>query len=261
MNRQERLTNLLNLVVERKSLRVEEIVEALHISPATARRDLDYLATQQLVTRTRGGVMTNPTSGEMPMRFRTVHNSDQKTAVAQCAVDLVQPGDVIALNGGTTTTAIGAELGQRVASDYSFSHRPVTVVTNAVNIANDLIIRPQVRVVMTGGVARARSYELVGPLASLIYPHISVDIAFLGATGISVTEGVFTDNESEAAANRALVAVAHKTYAVADSSKIGAYAFAKICSLNKLSGLITDTDIDDDARAALEAAQVHVITR
>ncbi|MDD7464632.1 MAG: DeoR/GlpR family DNA-binding transcription regulator [Actinomycetaceae bacterium] len=260
MNRQERLTKLLDLVVEHKMLRVEDIVRELHISPATARRDLDYLATQQLVTRTRGGVMTNPTSGEMPMRFRTVRNNDQKSAIARLAVDLVHPGNVVALNGGTTTTAIGVELGQRVAADYSFGRRPVTVVTNAVNIANDLIVRPQIRVVVTGGVARARSYELVGPLASLIYPHINVDIAFLGAVGVSVPDGVFTDNESEAAANRALVAVARKAYVVVDSSKIGVGAFAKICALEQVSGVITDSDISSSDRQALAAAGVSVIT-
>ena len=259
MNRQQRLASLLDLVLERSSLTIDELIEELGVSPATVRRDVDYLASQKLITRTRGGVMRNPTSGEAPMRFRTVRNNTQKVGIARKAAELVHPGAVIALNGGTTTTAIGAELISRVTKDFSFSHRPLTVVTNAVNIANDLIVHPQVRVVLTGGVARARSYELVGPLAALIFSHINVDVVFLGAVGITPSGGVFTDNESEAEVNRALVKVSDRVYVVIDSSKIGTAAFARICGSDSIYGLITDENIDADMREAFEELGVKVI--
>lgn len=259
MSRQQRLAALLDLVVERTSLTIDELIAELGVSPATIRRDVDYLATQKLLTRTRGGVMQNPTSSEAPMRFRTVRNNKQKIGIAKKAADLVHPGAVIALNGGTTTTAISAELISKVTKDFSFSHRPLTVVTNAVNIANDLIVHPQVRVVLTGGVARARSYELVGPLAALIFSHINVDAVFLGAVGITPAGGVFTDNESEAEVNRALVAVSERVYVVIDSSKIGLAAFARICGSDSIYGVITDEHIDSDMRAAFEERGIKVI--
>ncbi|MCI6574400.1 MAG: DeoR/GlpR family DNA-binding transcription regulator [Actinomycetaceae bacterium] len=259
MNRQERLSALLDLVVKRKTLHIDEIVQILGVSPATARRDLDFLANQQLVNRTRGGVMANPTSGEIPMRFRMVRFSDAKNKVARKAVSLINPGDVVALNGGTTTTEIGTEIGTVMASDFAFANDVITVVTNAVNIANDLAIRPQVRVVVSGGVVRARSYELVGPLAALILPHISVDKLFLGVTGIDTESGVFTDNEDEAAINQALVHMARETYVVADSSKVGTTAFAKITSWESVSALITDADIAPADAAAIEQHRVKVI--
>lgn len=259
MNRQERLSALLDLVLERKSLHIDEIVQTLGISPATARRDLDFLANQQLVSRTRGGAMANPTSGEIPMRFRMVRYSDAKTQVARAAVKLIKPGDVVALNGGTTTTEIGTEIGLTMAADFAFASDVITVVTNAVNIANDLAIRPQVRVVLSGGVVHARSYELVGPLATLILPHISVDKLFLGVTGIDLHSGVFTDNENEAAVNQALVHMARETIVVADSSKVGATAFAKIASWDSVAAIITDSEVAPRDVAMLENRGVNVI--
>ena len=259
VNRQERLAALLDLVMKRKTLRVDEIVQLLGVSPATARRDLDFLANQQLVSRTRGGVMANPTSGEIPMRFRMVRFSDAKTRVARKAVSLINPGDVVALNGGTTTTEISAEIGAVMASDFAFANDVITVVTNAVNIANDLAIRPQVRVVVSGGVVRARSYELVGPLAALILPHISVDKLFLGVTGIDVELGIYTEDEDEAAVNQALVHMARQTYVVADSSKVRTTAFAKIAGWDSISALITDANIAPADIAAIERRGVSVI--
>lgn len=259
MNRQERLSALLNLVVEKKSVHIDDITEDLGISPATARRDLDYLASQQLVNRTRGGALANPASGDVPMRFRTTRNNDEKERIAAKAVSMIRAGDVIALNGGTTTTELAGAIGVMVSTDYPLAHEFITVVTNAVNIANDLAIRPQVRVVVTGGVARARSYELVGPLASLIFPHISVDILFLGVNALDLDKGLFTENESEAATNRALVTMARKTIVVADSTKLAATAFASICSWDRVDAFITDDGISVQARKKIEAHGVQVI--
>ncbi|MCI7550951.1 MAG: DeoR/GlpR family DNA-binding transcription regulator [Actinomycetaceae bacterium] len=259
MNRQERLAALLDLVVSNGTVYIDDIVAQLNISPATARRDLDYLSGQQLVSRIRGGVVVNPGSGEVPMRFRAVRNTEHKQAIAHAAVDMIERGDVIALNGGTTTTAIATELGRRLSEDFPFADDLVTVVTNALNIATDLAVRPQVRVVVTGGVARARSYELVGPLASLMYPHISVDKVFLGVRAFDPDHGVFTDNESEAVANRALVGIARKSYAVADSTKFSASAFAKICPVEEFVGVITDSQISDPVRARCESKGLNVI--
>ena len=170
MTRQERLSRLVEFVVEHGSVHVDQIFAALGISAATARRDLDTLADQQLIIRTRGGALANATTSEVPLRSRRAKQWREKSAIAARAAALVRPGEIVGFNGGTTTTATAYELGVRVAADPAFSAEPITVVTNAVNIANDLTLRPQVRVVVTGGVARARSYELVGPLASAILP-------------------------------------------------------------------------------------------
>lgn len=259
MNRRERLAVLVDMVVQRGSVRIEDLVGELGISGATARRDLDALAGQQLITRTRGGALANSSTRDVPLRYRATKQSDQKVRIAEAAVRMVHPGEVIALNGGTTTTEMALELGIASASRPAFSTQPLTVVTNAVNIAADLTVRPNIRVVVTGGVARARSYELVGPLAMAILPQISVDTAFLGVHGIVAGQGLYTTHEGEAVVNAALAEAARRVVVLADHSKLGVYAFSKILDTSRVSVLVTDSGADPEQVRALEHAGVEVV--
>ncbi|MDO5049276.1 MAG: DeoR/GlpR family DNA-binding transcription regulator [Actinomycetaceae bacterium] len=259
MNRQERLSHLADLIVERGSLRVEEAVEELKVSPATVRRDLDVLAEQQLIVRTRGGASANAQSGELPLRYRAVTQPEQKAAIARAVTELIKPGEVIGFNGGTTTTLAAYEVGVRVSGDDSFADDGITLVTNAINIANDLVVRPRVRVVVTGGVVRARSYELIGPLSDLLLPSISVDTLFLGVNGIDFSTGIYATHEGEAAVNAALVASANRVIVLADSTKLGSTAFARISPISAVSMVITDGDANPAHVRQLEAQGIEVI--
>ncbi|EEH64471.1 transcriptional regulator, DeoR family [Gleimia coleocanis DSM 15436] len=259
MTRQERLSQLVDLVIERGSIRVEDAIEVLEVSAATVRRDLDALAEQQLIVRTRGGATTNASTGELPLRYRAVTQTAQKAAIACAAAELVQPGEVIGFNGGTTTTLAAYEIGVYVSADERFADNGITLVTNSINIANDLIVRPRVRVVVTGGVVRARSYELIGPLSSLILPNISVDTLFLGVNGLDYTSGLYANHEGEADVNAALVKAAKKVVVLADSTKLGTTAFARIAPLSVMSTLITDSGIPALQREKLESQGIEVI--
>src|SRR5699024_11241982 len=133
-------------------LGVGALVAHLGISPATARRALDRLADQQLVIRSHGGAPANPASSSLPLRYRADRNAGQKAAIAAAAVDLVRPGSVIGLNGGTATTALAHELASR--QDFRDCERATVLVTNAVNIAQELAVRRHLQLVVTGGVVR-----------------------------------------------------------------------------------------------------------
>ena len=126
---------------------------------------------------------------------------------------------MVALTGGTTTTEVARSRAARRRSH---------VVTNALNIAAELAVRPNVKLVVTGGVARSASYELVGPLAEATLRSINVDVAFVGVDGIDVRAGLTTQNETEAATNRALIERSRRAIVVADGSKLGHVAFASI---------------------------------
>lgn len=260
MEREERLSRLVDYIVANGSAHVEQIVETFEVSPATARRDLDALADQQLVTRTRGGAMVNSISGDLPMRYRTVRQPGEKSAIGAKAVSLVTPGEVIAFNGGTTTTVAAYEVGVATAGDERFAGSVTTVVTNAVNIANDLIVRQNLRIVVTGGVARSQSYELVGPLASLMLPEINIDTLFLGVSAFDLEHGLFTHHEGEAAVNAALVSLARRTFVLADSDKFSATAFARICAIEDVEGVVTDSGADPAVLDELRrrGLEVHV---
>jgi DeoR family transcriptional regulator, aga operon transcriptional repressor len=260
MNRHERLNGLLALVLQQGAVHVADIVRELEVSPATARRDLDTLAEQQLIRRTRGGGTVPPGSSDLPLRYKTTRQADEKRRIAHAAAARISPGEVVGLNGGTTTTEIAREMAVRL-DPHAFQgpDQQVVIVTNAVNIANELTIRPHLRVVVTGGVARALSYELTGPLANLLVEHISIDTMFLGVNAFDVTGGAMAHHEGEASIGGALASRAKRVVVVADSTKLGHTAFARILPTDKVDCLLTDTKADPSVVRDLEASGVEVV--
>lgn len=255
MTRHERLSAILGIIVEEGGVHIDEIIERLGVSAATARRDLDLLAEQQLVTRTRGGASANPTSSQLPLRFRMSRMGEEKARIARTAAAMVTSGEVIGLNGGTTTTEVAREIA--LLPDLTDPENPVTVVTNAVNIASELTVRQCVRVVVTGGVARAQSFELTGPLSDLILPQINIGTLFLGVDAID-TSGTYAQHEGEAAVNAALVRAARRVVVVADHTKLGSSAFALICRRADIDMLITDEGAGEDQVAALTRVGLEI---
>lgn len=249
VNRYERLNTLLEILAERGRIEVDDIAEELQVSGATIRRDLDHLAEQQLLTRTRGGAVAHAVAYDLPLRYKTVRHADQKQRIGKAAADLVSPTAVVGLNGGTTTTEVARVLATRA----DLADSVVTVVTNALNIANELAVRPQVKIVVTGGVVRSQSYELMSPLAEKILAELSLDITVLGVDAIDPDIGASAHHEGEAAINRMLADRAKTVVVAADSSKVGARAFASICPTSMIDVLITDTEAgEDDVRRFTE---------
>lgn len=256
--RHERLAALLELVLEREYVHVDDIVQTLKVSPATARRDLDHLANEQLVVRTRGGAIPNPNSSSLPLRYRTSPKRDGVSRIAKAAAAMVEEGDVIGLNGGRTTTEIGREVALLPAPASSEYDNQIVVVTNAVNIANELAIRKSIRLVLTGGVVRAMSYELIGPLATRILDDILIDVLFLGVNSINRL-GAFASHDGEAGVNAALVERSRKTVVVAEKKKLTAQAFAKICSVQQVHTLITEEGADESVLSDLRSAGIEIV--
>ena len=168
---------------------------------------------------------------------------------------MVHPGDSIGLNGGTTTTEVAREI--VLLPELTDPDVPVTLVTNAVNIASEMTVRQCVRVVVTGGIARARSFELTGPLAELILPSISMGTLFLGVEGLD-ERGAYAQHDGEAAVNAALVEAAQRVVVVCDSSKLGTTAFTLICPTASIDVVITDDGAPADQVEALRRAGAEV---
>ncbi|MFT0762276.1 DeoR/GlpR family DNA-binding transcription regulator [Scrofimicrobium sp. R131] len=257
MERLARLTALLDLVTERGSVRVDELVQELGVSPATVRRDLDHLAAQQLLQRTRGGAAPNPSSTNLPFRYKIADRDDPLLRIAERAAQLVEPGAVVGVNGGRTTTEVARMVATRQELVDSDERHQVVVVTNAVNIANELAIRRNLRLVLTGGVVRAMSYELIGPLAARVLDDVSIDVLFLGVNAIDAG-GAYTHHDGEAEINALLVKSSAKVVVVAASAKLKARSFVRICHLNQVDLVITDVDADPERVEQLVAAGVEV---
>ncbi|MBW5484235.1 DeoR/GlpR family DNA-binding transcription regulator [Streptomyces bambusae] len=258
MSREARWQALLALLVERGRLEVDPAAAELGVSAATIRRDLDQLAEQQMLVRTRGGAVLHGVSYELPLRYRTSRRAAEKRRISEAVAELVDPGEVIGLTGGTTTTEVARALAGR-ADLAELAPPALTVVTNALNIAGELAVRPQFKIVLTGGVARPQSFELTGPLARSVLDQIMVDTAVLGVDGFDVADGAATRHEDEAAVNRLLCERARRVVVATDSSKLGVRAFARICGTSAVDVLVTDAGLPDAGARAFEAAGVEVV--
>jgi DeoR family transcriptional regulator of aga operon len=258
MGRDERWNAMLEMLAERGRLTVEEAADSLAVSPATVRRDFDELAGQQMLRRTRGGAVAEGVTYDLPLRYKSGRHQPEKLRIAAVAADLVRPGWIVGMNGGTTTTEVARAIAGRADLAVPGSEPAITIVTNALNIATELAIRPHVKIVLTGGVARPQSYELIGPMATGVLEQVTLDIAFIGVDAVSVQHGAAAHHEGEASINRLMAERAADLVVVADSSKVGRRAFARICPAGAIDSLVTDSGIDAATAARFTDAGVHV---
>lgn len=258
-DRSWRWRTLLDLLARRTRLTVAEAARELGVSEATVRRDFSALAEQQLVTRTHGGVVAASVAYDLPARYRSDTETATLDRISAAAADLVSAGQVVGFNGGKTTTATARRLAAR--ADLARVKEPpaLTVVTNALNIAAELVLRPHVRTVTLGGVARPQSYELIGPLAATVLEELWLDVVFLGVDGITALAGASCQHEGEAAINALMVGQAGRVVVVTGSEKIGRRAFARICGASAVSTLVTDRAAADEGIADLRAVGVEII--
>ncbi|WP_406002714.1 DeoR/GlpR family DNA-binding transcription regulator [Streptomyces sp. NBC_00829] len=254
-----RWSALLEMLTRDGRIEVEAAATELAVSTATIRRDLDELSRQNMVTRTHGGAVINAIAYDLPLRYKAARNAPEKERIAQSAAGMVKAGAVVGLNGGTTTTEVARALAARTDLTESGNDTSFTVVTNALNIANELVVRRHVKLVVTGGVARPASYELIGPLATELLAEITLDQVFLGVDAIDVTHGATARHEGEASINRALARRAQQVVVVADSTKLAQRAFARICPVEDVHVLVTDKGAPTELTKPFSAAGVKVV--
>lgn len=258
LKRGDRLNAILELLAQSKQLEVEDIVARLHVSPATARRDLDSLASQRLLSRTRGGATIESGAYALPLGQNRDLAAARKRAIAHAASALIPRGSVVGLCGGTTSTALAQVLSTRRDLMEPSNKPTLTVVTNAINIAAQLAVRSNIKIMVTGGIVNARSYELVGPYTDAILQRVALDFAFVGVNGLDPKFGPTVADEGEAAVNAMVAGRAARAYIVADSSKIGVRAFATMTGY-VFSHLITDSGISEHQLAAFQEAGTQVV--
>ncbi|MFC1415216.1 DeoR/GlpR family DNA-binding transcription regulator [Streptacidiphilus cavernicola] len=266
MKKHERLTAILELLAQDDVVDVDDAAKRLGVSAATIRRDLDQLAEQHLLTRTHGGAVSSNSSFDLPLRFKSGRQASEKERIGRAAAALVEPGFVVGINGGTTNTEVARALAARADSlaaegkGSSAGPVPLTVVTNSLNIAYELTVRPHVKLVVTGGVARSRSYELTGPLASGVLEQLTFDVAIIGVDAVDPVLGATAHHEGEAMTNQLMAGRARRVVVVADSTKLGRHAFARIWPTARIDVLVTDAAADPALTERFTALGVQVVT-
>jgi DeoR family transcriptional regulator, aga operon transcriptional repressor len=249
MHKSARLSAILERLANGGTVNVGALAGELSASPATIRRDLAALERQRLLARTHGGAVAHAVSYELPLRYTGIRFAAEKRRIASAAVETVTEGMAVGLTGGTTATEVARSLAGRPR---------LTIVTNALNIASELGVRPNIKLIVTGGLARSQSYELSGPIAEASLTGLNLDVAFIGVDGIDATAGCTTHEEVEAHTNAVMIRHATRVVLVADSSKIGKVAFARICEAGEVDELITDRAASPHAVRALTDAGVRV---
>jgi DeoR family transcriptional regulator of aga operon len=252
VHQSDRLGTVLEELSRNGSVSVAELSARFDVSVATVRRDLKLLEEQRLVARIHGGAVPRGLLYELPLRYKAARHHEEKRRIAVAAAEIVDDGATVGLTGGTTTTEVARALADRPR---------LTVVTNALNVASELAVRTDLKLVVLGGVARPESYELVGPIAEATLAGLNLDLVFLGVDGITAEAGCTTHHEVEASTNRALMRRAKRVVVVADSSKLGQVAFARICTIDEIDNLITDSEASSPEIERLESAGLAIDRR
>jgi DeoR/GlpR family transcriptional regulator of sugar metabolism len=233
MNKTERHERLLSLAGERGLLFLQRAMQATGASLATARRDFDELASSGAVERVRGGIRVTRKEGNVPFNLREVQHSHAKSAIAARACRMLRAGDVVFVDGGTTTYHIC----------FHLPRMPLRIVTNSLRLSaylDDAATRfEDWEVYLTGGKVQHGYNMLTGPgtLHSLDFYH--ADWAFLSVGGITA-DGLYNTSEAIVETERRMIERCDHPVILADQSKIGRSAMCRVCGLERIHCLITD---------------------
>ena len=250
MRQEERFSLILHELADGGSVSIADLAPRMGVSKASVRRDLELLEERHLLIRTHGGAAAAGLLLDLPLRYGAgSHRAVKQRIAAAAAARVAGEVSVIGFTGGTTTTEVARAVADRPG---------LTVVTNALNIAAELALRRNLKLFVTGGIARPESYELLGPLAEAALRGFNLDVVFVGVNGISARGGVTTHDEDDGHTVTALIGHAQTVIAVTESAKVGKVTFARICDIERLDELVTDSGADPDELAAIEAAGVRI---
>lgn len=248
----ERHNHILECLKNRGYVTVSGLSSELKVSDVTIRRDLRLLEDRNLLYRTHGGA--NPTNHlvyDRPVQEKAKQNAEQKRRIGQAAAGLVEDNDFLIFASGTTVHAVARHVRDR---------RNLTVVTSAMNVAMELLPLPDVEIIMLGGVVRHTSTSVVGPYAEAIMAEHACRKLILGVDGFDIEHGLTTTNSYEAHLNDVMIDAAQQVIVVTDSSKFGLRGFSRICGIDKIDKLITDSDAPESMLREIEEMGVAVIT-
>jgi DeoR family transcriptional regulator of aga operon len=246
-----RRTAILEKLNETGQVDVNELSNEFNVSEVTIRNDLGRLETKNLLIKVRGGAIKVDRVGmDFALSDKNKHNSEEKERIGRTAAGLIEEGDTIILDSGTTTMEIARNLS---------AFQNLTVITNALNVAQVLADYKDANVIVPGGFLRKNSLSLVGTTAEDSFRGYFCDKLFLAVDGFSATYGLSTPNVEEAHLNKVMIGISKKVIVVTDSSKFQKRSFAFIAPVSEIDVVVTDSGIDFEEQKRLENAGVQVI--
>ena len=245
---ESRRQSVAELISSRGFATLSELVDALGVSESTIRRDLEHLENTGAVKRTHGGAVWSGELRAMPaFDDRTSARVLEKRAIARVAASLIEDGESVLLDGGTTTFELARAL----------MGRPLQVVTNSLPIAHLMAASRETDLILIGGCVYPRTGVALGPLAIATMKDLKVSKAILGAGGV-MPDGVYNSNLLLVETERAMMSCAQEVICVADSSKFGRQALTWLCGLDRLQRFVVDPGLPDFYRSLLERAGMEI---
>lgn len=233
------------------SVEVASTCAELSVAPETIRRDLNELERQGLLRRVHGGAVPVERLGfEGNVKRRAARNHDEKTRIARAALRLVGNADSIYLDEGSTVQLFAEALQVQ---------RPLTVVTNSLLTASVLTARPHVTVLLLGGRVRSKTLGTLDHWATRMLEDLVLDLAVMGANGVSPERGLTCPGPAVAAVKSAACAAARRRILLADRTKLGADSFVRYAELRDLEAVVTDRAAEARHVRAIRDAGVEVI--
>ncbi len=250
INIAERHQFILNKIQADGRLEVQSLCKELNVSSVTIRKDLKLLEDKNLLYRTHGGAtLNNPYAADRPVNEKQHLQSGEKNRIGALAATLIEDHDSIIIASGTSVLSLARHIQAKGS---------LTVITSALNVAMELISQPGIEILQLGGVLRKTSSSVTGPYSDNILNDIFCSKLFLGVDGIDLEFGLTTTSALEAHTNRQMIAASQKIIVLADSTKFGRRGFGKICGIDQIDHVITDSGISDQTVKALESLGIKV---
>ncbi len=246
----ERHQYILSRLKKEGKVNVLDLCGELEVSSVTIRKDLKLLEDKKLLFRTHGGgTASNPYTVDRPVNEKEKIRSSEKSGIGAAAAMLIEPNDCVIIASGTTVLSLAKNIEAKGT---------LTVITAALNVAMELNTRPEIEVLVLGGILRKSSSSATGSYAEKILDDFSCSKLFLGVDGIDIEFGLTTTNVMEAQLNKKMIATAQKTIVLADSSKFGKRGFGRICGLEGVEQVITDPGISEHVVETLKGMGIEV---
>ncbi|MCS7247725.1 MAG: DeoR/GlpR family DNA-binding transcription regulator [Anaerolineales bacterium] len=247
----ERQEQIVQLLSRQKRVTVNDLCEAFSISKATARRDLEVLASQGKIQRVHGGaILVSSAPPEMPILQRQSEQAEEKRQIGIAAAQLVSDGSTVFLGSGSTVLEVARNLRDR---------RNLTVVTNSLPVINIFADVQDITLVVIGGLFRKSELSFIGHLTEQALREINVDQVIMGARAISLTHGLTNDYLPETMTDRAIIQIGRRVILVVDHTKFGRISTAFLAPLDAIHVVVTDSRTPRSFCEGLEARGIQVI--
>jgi DeoR family transcriptional regulator of aga operon len=255
MLKPQRLQAIYKIVKANGQASVSLLADQIGVSEMTIRRDLEELQAEGLVNRIHGGAVSVESqqwlTPELPVVIRREEQAAEKRQIARAVADMIERDETIFLGSGTTTLAIAEVLAER--------NEPLTVITNALTIANTLAKASQVGVVVIGGYLRRSELSLVGHITEQLLGQLRLSKAFIGIRGLDPEYGLTSDHFQELKTDQTIIQMSDTLILVADHTKFGRVAVNQMAPIDVVSMIITSSKVPASMVEAIEAKGIEVL--